>query len=111
MRNYAKIYIGAIMTGGLVCFAHAMAGWNCRQPLEYLCLLAVALPASTLKLSLPGVEGTISVAYVFVLLGILDFSRPETVLLACLAALVQSLWRAKHPPKMLPAAFDLADGR
>jgi diguanylate cyclase (GGDEF)-like protein/putative nucleotidyltransferase with HDIG domain len=108
MGTCARLYIGAILAGGVVCFAHAMAGWNCRHPLQYLCLLAVALPASTLKVLLPGAAGTISVSYVFVLLGMLDFSYPETVLLACLAMLVQCWWRARHNPKMLRVSFNLA---
>ena len=108
MGTCARFYIGAILAGGVVCFAHAMAGWNCRHPLQYLCLLAVALPASTLKVFLPGVAGTISISYVFVLLGMLDFSYPETVLLACLAMLVQCWWRTRHHPKMLRVWFNLA---
>src|ERR1039457_1191743 len=97
MRTYAKLYIGAAMTG-----------WTCQHPLRYLCLLAVALPASALKVFLPGVTGTMSVSYVFVLLGMLDFTYPETVLLACLAMIVQSLWRTKYHPKLLHLAFNLA---
>jgi putative nucleotidyltransferase with HDIG domain len=108
MGTCARLYIGAILAGGVVCFAHAMAGWNCRHPLQYLCLLAVALPASTLKVFLPGVAGTISVSYVFVLLGMLDFSYPETLLLACLAMLVQCWWRTRRNPKMLRVSFNLA---
>ena len=108
MGNYAKLYIGAIMTGGMACFLHAMGGWQCNSPLQYLCLLAIALPASALKVFLPGVRGTMSVSYVFVLLGMLDFSYPETVLLACLAMVVQSVWRTKYRPKLLHVAFNLA---
>ena len=108
MGTCARIYIGAILAGGVVCFTYAMTGWNCRHPLQYLCLLAVALPASTLKVFLPGVAGTISVSYVFVLLGMLDFSYPETVLLACLAMLVQCWWRSRHHPKMLRVWFNVA---
>jgi diguanylate cyclase (GGDEF)-like protein/putative nucleotidyltransferase with HDIG domain len=108
MRTYAKLYIGAVLAGGMVCFAHAMSGWNCQHPLRYLCLLAVALPASALKVFLPGVTGTMSVSYVFVLLGMLDFSYPETMLLACLAMIVQSLWRTRYHPKLLQLLFNLA---
>ena len=108
MGTGARIYIGAILAGGVVCFAHAMVGWDCRHPLQYLCLLAVALPASTLKVFLPGVTGTISVSYVFVLLGMLDFGYPETVLLACLAMLVQCWWHTRQHPKMLRVSFNLA---
>jgi len=109
MGTYAKVYIGAITAGGMVCFAHAMAGWSCRHPLQYLCLLAVALPSSALKVFLPGVTGTMPVSYVFVLLGMLDFSYPETVLLACLAMIVQSLWRTRYHPKLLHLWFNLAN--
>src|ERR1022692_464161 len=108
MRTYAKLYIGAVLAGGMVCFAHAMTGWTCQHPLRYLCLLAVALPASALKVFLPGVTGTMSVSYVFVLLGMLDFSHPETMLLACLAMIVQSLWRTRYHPKLLHVLFNLA---
>jgi putative nucleotidyltransferase with HDIG domain len=109
MGTYAKLYIGAIMTLGMVCFADAMAGWNCKQPLQYLCLLAVALPASSLKVFLPGITGTLSVSYVFVLLCMLDFSYPETMLLACMAMMVQSLWRTKYRPKLIHLVFNLAN--
>src|ERR1019366_1752181 len=108
MGTCARVYIGAILAGGVVCFAHAMAGGNCRHPLQYLCLLAVALTASTLKVFLPGVAGTISVSYVFVLLCMLDFSYPETVLVACLAMFVQCWWRTRQHPKMLRVSFNLA---
>src|ERR1017187_3228457 len=108
MGTCARVYIGAILAGGVACFAHAMAGWNCRHPLQYLCLLAVALSASTLKVFLPGVAGTISVSYVFVLLCMLDFSYPETVLVACLAMFVQCWWRTRQHPKMLRVFFNLA---
>jgi diguanylate cyclase (GGDEF)-like protein/putative nucleotidyltransferase with HDIG domain len=109
MGTYAKLYIGAIMTLGMACFADAMAGWNCKQPLQYLCLLAVALPASSLKVFLPGITGTLSVSYVFVLLCMLDFSYPETMLLAVMAMMVQSLWRTKYRPKVIHLAFNLAN--
>jgi diguanylate cyclase (GGDEF)-like protein/putative nucleotidyltransferase with HDIG domain len=108
MGTYAKLYIGAIMAGGLACFTYAMAGWRCDAPIHYLCLLGVALPASALKVFLPGVTGTMSVSYVFVLLGMLDFSYPETMLLACLAMIVQSLWRTKYHPKIIHLLFNLA---
>jgi len=108
MRTGAKLYIGAILAGGVVCFAHAMAGWDCRHPLQYLCLLAVALPASTLKVFLPGVVETISVGFVFISLGMLDFSYPETVLAGCLAMFVHCWWRTKHHPKVLHLEFSLA---
>lgn len=88
MGSHAKLYLGAILAAGTVFFVHAMASWNCQHLLPYLCLLGVALLASTLKVFLPGIPGTLSVSFVFVLLCMLNFSYPETILLACLCAVV-----------------------
>jgi hypothetical protein len=72
MNLKAKIYIGAIMSGGLACFAYALAGWRCAEPIHYACLLGMAMLASGLKVFLPGIPGTMSVSYVFVLLSMID---------------------------------------
>src|SRR5271157_5295765 len=108
MKIGAKLYIGAILAAGLVCFVHAMAGWTCREPLHYLCDLSIALAASGLKVFLPGVNGNMSVSYFFVLLSMMDFSYPETVVLACLSIAVQTLWRPRSRPKLLHLLFNLA---
>ena len=109
MDKYAKLYIGASRDerSGVL---HVRHGWVAVPTPRYSTsvLLAVALPASALKVFLPGVTGTMSVSYVFVLLGMLDFSYPETVLLACLAMVVQSVGRTKYRPKLLHLAFNLA---
>jgi diguanylate cyclase (GGDEF)-like protein/putative nucleotidyltransferase with HDIG domain len=103
------VLAGGILAAGTVCFVHAMGAWTCQRPFQYLCLLGVALLASALKVSLPGITGTLSVSYVFVLLCMLDFSYPETMLLACLSMAVQSLWRTKYRPKPVHLFFNLAN--
>src|ERR1700688_837501 len=99
MNLKARLYIGTILAGGLGCFLNAMEGFSCKEPYHYICHLAIALFVSTLKVSLPGITGTISVSYIFVLLSMMDFSYPETVVVACLAIAVQSLAGTKTRPK------------
>jgi hypothetical protein len=82
MNPRAKLYIGAVMSGGLVCVAYALAGWRCAEPFHYICLLGMAMFASGLKVFLPGIPRTMSVSYVFVIASMIDFSYPETVLMA-----------------------------
>src|SRR5438105_609624 len=108
MRHSAKLYIGGILAAGLLCFLHAMAGWRCPDPFHYACHLSIALLASVLKVYLPGIPGTMSVSYVFVLLSMLDFSYPETMLLACLAITVQYAWNHKKRLRIVHFAFNLA---
>jgi len=105
---YAKLYIGAVLTGGSVCFAFAMRGWSGHEPLRYLCLLAIALLGSGLKVSLPGIKGTLSPSFVFVLLSMIDFGRAETTTVACLAATVQCFWHSKTRPQPVKFLFSLA---
>ena len=47
--------------------------------MKFACYLVAALLASSLKVSLPGIEGTLSVNFLFTLLGILELSLPETL--------------------------------
>src|SRR5437763_593526 len=108
MNLKARIYIAIVMSAGLVCIACAAAGWNCPEPLHYICLLGMAMLASGLKVSLPGIPGTMSVSYVFVLLSMIDFSYPETVVVACMAIAVQSLYHTKKRIKVVQLLFNLA---
>ena len=108
MKTGAKLYIGAIMAAGFAGVAYAMAHWTCTEPYHYLCHLALALVAASLKVYLPGIPGTMSVGYVFVLLSMMDFSYPETVVVACLSMLVQSVWRTRTRPKLIHILFNVA---
>ncbi|MGA3024000.1 MAG: HD domain-containing phosphohydrolase [Bryobacteraceae bacterium] len=105
----AKLYVGAVIAAGFACIAWALSGWTCADPYQYACILALALIAAGLKVSLPSIPGTMSVSYVFVLLSIMDFSFPETVLLACLAMIVQSLWHARRRLKLIQILFSVGN--
>ncbi len=108
MNLKARLYIGVVMAGGLVCSAYAVAEWSCREPLRFLCLLAMALLASGLKVLLPGIPGTMSVSYVFVLASMIEFNYAQTVLVACLSVTVQAVYRAKFRIKIVQILFNTA---
>lgn len=108
MQLRAKLYIGFVWTIGLACFGYAMARWSCANPGNYLALAIIAVIASGLKVRLPGVTGTLSVSYVFVLLSMMEFSYPETMVVASLAVGAQSLLRTKSRPRLLHLGFNLA---
>jgi diguanylate cyclase (GGDEF)-like protein/putative nucleotidyltransferase with HDIG domain len=107
MKSGAKFYVGSVVGAGFACVAYAAARWTCPDPYHYACHLAFALVAAGLKVSLPGVSGTMSVSYVFVLLSMMDFSYPETVMVACLAMVLQSVWRTKSCPKLIHTLFNV----
>src|SRR5438477_8870928 len=104
----ASVYIAFIITLGVLVLAYAVRSWTSERPVLYLACLSMALLTSTLKVSLPGVKGTISVAFFFVLFSVTQFALPETVLLAAGASLMQCLWRPKKRVRPIEIVFNVS---
>src|ERR1017187_9515429 len=85
----ARAFITGLALVGTVCLALACSHWQSSDPLKFTCYLIAALLASSLKMSLPGIEGTLSVNCLFTLLGILELSWPETLAVGLASALGQ----------------------
>jgi signal transduction histidine kinase/CheY-like chemotaxis protein len=104
----AKAYLALVwLTGTAVLFA----AWR-QQPLFSPALflyLAGAIASSTLKVQLPGVTGTLSVNFVFVLISIADLPLGQALLVGCGAVLTQSLFRAHGRTSPVQIAFNLAN--
>jgi diguanylate cyclase (GGDEF)-like protein/putative nucleotidyltransferase with HDIG domain len=75
--------------------------WHSHDLLKFACYLIIAILASTMKVKLPGMNSTMSVHFLFVLLGVLELSLAETLVIGCTAALTQCLWRQKPDPVKL----------
>ena len=55
--------------------------WESQDLFRFLCYLALAIWASRLKVSLPGITGALSVLFIFILFGIVELSLPEALLI------------------------------
>jgi hypothetical protein len=64
--------------------------------------------ASGIKVVLPGATATISMNYVFVLIGIAELGFQGTLIMGCLGMLVQCLFYSKSRPKALQVLFSVA---
>src|ERR1700704_1398823 len=76
-----------------------------RNIAQFICYLLISILASRLKVNLPGITGTMSVNFLFILLGILELSFPETLVLGCAALLVQCVYRDR--PSAIQITFNL----
>ena len=65
----AGIFIAATSSIGIAVTVAALAHWHSSDPLRFLCFLAIALLVSGFKVDLPGIDGSMSVNFVFILLG------------------------------------------
>jgi diguanylate cyclase (GGDEF)-like protein/putative nucleotidyltransferase with HDIG domain len=92
----AEVFIATMAFAALGCFWVALTNWQSTDPLKFSCYLAVALLASSLKIKLPGINGTMSVNFLFILLGVLEMSFGETLVIGFAAVLVQSYWKSSN---------------
>ncbi len=105
----ALTFIITQLIGGLPLLPYAFMHWHSDDYFRYACFLTVALFASLLKVHLPGIKATMSANFLFILVGILDLTYSETLLMGCLGGLVQTLWHAKPRPRPIQWLFSLAN--
>src|SRR6266576_1041606 len=99
-----KAFVGITALVGTVVLGFSLSHWQSQDPTRFVCYLVVAILASGLKVQLPGIDGTMSVNFLFILLGVLELSLPETLVIGCTASLAQSVWQLRgrlDPVKVL----------
>ena len=96
MTWQAKAYIAiviavgaAVLSAGLVLSSWLMLG-------RFLCYLVAALVTSGLKVELPGINGTMSVNLIVILISLVELSPGEALAVGCVSALFQSLWHQRR---------------
>src|SRR5260370_5119043 len=72
--SWSGTYIALVVLLGSCLICRSFYLWTSDRPWLYLGFAATTLLTSAMKVSLPGIKGTISVAYIFVLLSITRFS-------------------------------------
>lgn len=107
MRIRATAFIGVTAVLGAAVLTVALRHWQSTDPLRFSCYLLLAVLASKMKVRLPAIDGTMSVNFLFVLLGVLELSLSETLVIGCAAGLVQCLWRPQQPLKLPKVIFNV----
>jgi len=103
----AKVFIAITAAAGALVLATALPHWHAHDLPKFLCYFLIAALSSTMKVRLPGVEGTMSVYFLFVLLGVLQLSLPQTLMIGCAVALIQTFWKPLHKPEPVKAVFNI----
>src|SRR6266700_3031874 len=104
----ARAFIAGMALAGALSFALALAHWQSSDPVKFVCYLIAALLAASLKVSSPGIEGTLSVNFLFTLLGILELSLPETLVIGLASTLAQFYWRPARRVTLVQLLFNLS---
>jgi putative nucleotidyltransferase with HDIG domain len=108
MPRRATAYIGLIILTGSAILSHDLWNWSTQDWTRYLSYCAIALLASGMKVTLPAVSGTMSLNFLFVLIGIAELGLAETLVIGCLGMLVQSVFHVKNRLRAVQVAFNVA---
>lgn len=107
MTARAKAYIAAVIAGGFLVLLMPLFAWKPVSFPHLALYVLLTLVASGMKVRLPGVTGTMSVHFLFLLIGIVSRSLPEVLLAGMGATLVQCYWKAKRRPTLVQVAFNM----
>jgi len=109
MTKTAKLYAITVAVAGLaLTTTFIAAGWAFPETPRFLILLALTSIAAILKVKLPTIEGSMSVLFVFLLIGVATMSLAQTLVLGSIATLLQCAWKPKRRLQPLQVLFNIA---
>ena len=104
----ARLLLGLALAGGAAVLAETALSWQSPDLIKFGAFLAVSLFSAGARVRVPGVTEPFSLSYLFVLLGLVELTAPETILLACGVAMVAVLLASAARPRASFALFQVA---
>jgi diguanylate cyclase (GGDEF)-like protein/putative nucleotidyltransferase with HDIG domain len=104
-----RSFVASVIAIGIVVAIAGTVPWQTQLPMRGCLYLAIALATSALRLQTPQVVGTMTANFVFVLLGILELSLSEALLLGCAAMCAQLLIHRRKAKLPVTPAFHVAN--
>jgi diguanylate cyclase (GGDEF)-like protein/putative nucleotidyltransferase with HDIG domain len=104
----AKLFITLVVVTGLGTLSYGAIHQSSKNIAEFICYLGIAILASRLKVNLPGITGTLSVNFLFILIGVLELSFTETLILGAISMVAQCLYPDR--PRALQITFNVCAG-
>src|SRR5262245_16572971 len=108
MSRQARVFLYTICLAGLATAIYGGIVWKINDLPKFIAYLLTAMLASRLKVELPEITGTISVNFLFILIGIAELTFSETLLLGCSAILVQCVITRRRWPKVEQVLFNVS---
>src|ERR1700729_4352351 len=104
----AQVLVGLVIAAGTACLLQGAIHQSSKNIAEFICYLGIAILASRLRVTLPGITGTLSVSFLFILVGIAELGYAEAMTLGAVAMIAQSLYPAR--PTAIQLTFNVCAG-
>jgi len=108
LRGIVRIYITFVLLLGGLAAAQGLPQFDWRNTSRFFLYLGMAMVSSVFKVRLPGVTGTMSVYFVFVLMSVTQLSLGETVVISICATVMQCFWQARRRPRLVQIGFNVS---
>jgi hypothetical protein len=100
----AKIYVASISGIALAVLLYCVATWKAVNLGQFLLYLVCGVYCCNTKVILPGITGTLSVNYLFILASATGLPR-QTVAVGCTSGVARLFWAARKRPRNVPILF------
>jgi diguanylate cyclase (GGDEF)-like protein/putative nucleotidyltransferase with HDIG domain len=104
----AQIFVVLVIAAGTGCLLQAAIHPSSKNIAEFICYVGIAILASRLRVTLPGITGTLSVNFLFILVGIAELGYAEALTLGAIAMLAQSVLPGR--PTAIQLTFNICAG-
>ncbi len=104
----AKAFICLVIAAGTASLLEGAIHQSSKNIAEFICYLGIAILASRLRVTLPGITGTLSVNFLFILVAIAELSYSEAIILGAISMLAQSLY--PYRPSSIQLTFNVCAG-
>ena len=96
LSSGAKVFVALVIVAGMAALLRGAIHQESKNIAEFICYLGIAILASRLRVTLPGITGTLSVNFLFILVGVAELSYSEAITLGAISMLAQC-WSANRP--------------
>jgi|tagenome__1003787_1003787.scaffolds.fasta_scaffold20754134_2 hypothetical protein len=104
----AKVFVGLVALCALASLGFGMVRWEALDLVRFGCFIVLSMAASRMKVSLPGVNGNMSMNMPFMLLAALELSLPEALIVAAASTAVQCLPKNGKSMTALQVVFNIS---
>jgi len=103
-----KAFIGFMVFAAAATIGDAVLNGRGWHPYLALTLALAAIVTSRMKVTIPGINGNMSVNLPFLLLSVITLSATESILIACASTVIQSLPRDGSTLKPVRVLFNVS---
>lgn len=104
----ARVYISSLSTTAIAVASACAPAWQSGHAGQFAFFLACGILCSNMKVWLPGVTGTLSVNYIFILTSATELCLPQTVAIGVISGVAQLFWVARKRPRTVQIVFNCA---